>query len=58
LKNISAVLEAADTNLQNIVKANVYLDNMENFGAMNKAYLEFFPDYVPVSYPLSTVPTA
>lgn len=42
------MLEEAGTNLQNIIKANVYLKNMEDFASMNKAYLEFFPDYVPV----------
>ncbi|KAJ6078401.1 hypothetical protein N7467_008154 [Penicillium canescens] len=47
LRNISAVLEAAGISLQNVVRTNVYLTSMDDFATMNKAYLEFFPDYVP-----------
>lgn len=53
LKNIGAILEAAGSSLQNIIKANVYLANMDDFAAMNKAYLGFFPEYVPVSLTMS-----
>lgn len=49
LRNISTVLEAAGTALGNVVKANVYLDDMANFAEMNEAWFEFFTDYVPVS---------
>jgi enamine deaminase RidA (YjgF/YER057c/UK114 family) len=47
--HISGILEDAGSNLQKIIKANIYLTSMSDFGAMNKAYLEFFPDYLPVS---------
>ncbi|TVY14946.1 RutC family protein [Lachnellula arida] len=42
LKNLSAVLEAAGSSIDNAVKVNVFLTNMENFAAMNKVYDGFF----------------
>ncbi|KAK4143032.1 Endoribonuclease L-PSP/chorismate mutase-like protein [Dichotomopilus funicola] len=42
LKNLSAVLDAAGSSLQNVVKVNVFLTDMGNFAAMNQAYDEFF----------------
>ncbi|KAM3067726.1 hypothetical protein ACMFMG_011462 [Clarireedia jacksonii] len=42
IRNLSAVLTAAGSSLDNVVKVNVFLDNMENFAAMNKVYAEFF----------------
>lgn len=35
LKNLSAVLEAAGSSLQNVVRVGVFLTTMENFAAMN-----------------------
>lgn len=43
LENLSAVLAAAGSGLEHILKANVYLANMpRDFGAMNEAYIKFF----------------
>lgn len=42
LKNLSAVLEAAGTSLANVVKTTVFLRDMDDFGAMNAVYAEFF----------------
>lgn len=42
LKNLAAVLEAAGSSLEKIVKTTVYLSNMENFFEFNQAYAEFF----------------
>src|SRR5262252_915106 len=47
LKNIRAVLEAAGTTLENVVKVTVYLSDMDDFAKMNKVYLEFFPKDQP-----------
>ncbi|KEQ97657.1 hypothetical protein AUEXF2481DRAFT_63115 [Aureobasidium subglaciale EXF-2481] len=47
LKNLSAVLEAAKTSLDNVVKLNVYLSNMDDFAAMNEVYVEYFPNKKP-----------
>lgn len=52
LNNITGVLKDAGSSIENIVKVNVFLTSMTNFGAMDEAYLEFFSgDYLPVSYP-------
>ncbi|KAM0540809.1 hypothetical protein ACHAPJ_013497 [Fusarium lateritium] len=40
LKNISNILEAAGTSLANLVKVNIFITDMEDFGTMNEAYME------------------
>jgi len=47
LKNVAAVLEAAGTSLDNVVKATVFLQDMNDFAAMNKVYAEFFKPPFP-----------
>ena len=47
LKNLNAVLEAAGTNLNNIVKTTVFLADMNDFTAMNEVYAEFFSENKP-----------
>ena len=47
LKNISAVLEAAGANLENVVKTTVFLYDMNDFAAMNAVYSEFFATNPP-----------
>ena len=42
LKNLSAVLEAAGSGLQQVVKTTVYLADMQDFTAMNEVYATFF----------------
>ncbi|KAL2787433.1 Endoribonuclease L-PSP/chorismate mutase-like protein [Aspergillus keveii] len=42
LTNIRAVLEAAGSSLDNVLKMNIFLTNMDNFGIINEAYDEFF----------------
>ncbi|RBA10400.1 endoribonuclease L-PSP [Fusarium proliferatum] len=43
LKNLQAVLEAAGSSLDRVVKANVFLADMKDFGAFSTAWDEFFP---------------
>ncbi len=38
LKNISAILKEAGTELNNVIKTTVYLKDMNDFDEMNKAY--------------------
>lgn len=46
LKNLTAVLEAAGTSLPKVVKATVFLQDMNDFTRMNAVYGEFFkPPY-------------
>ena len=42
LKNLTAVLEAAGSSMDHVVKANVYLQDMNDFARMNAVYAEFF----------------
>lgn len=47
LKNLSAVLEAAGTSLNNIVKTTVFLADMNDFTAMNEVYAKYFSENKP-----------
>ncbi len=47
LKNLTAVLEAAGTNLSNVVKTTVFLADMSDFAAMNEVYAQFFGENKP-----------
>jgi 2-iminobutanoate/2-iminopropanoate deaminase len=47
LKNIKAILEAAGSDLQHIMKTTVFMTDLTEFGAMNEAYARFFPDAPP-----------
>ena len=42
LSNVKAILEAAGTDLNHVVKTTVFLKNMGDFAAMNGVYAEFF----------------
>jgi len=47
LTNISAMLEEAGSSLEKVVRMGVYLADIEDFGAMNEVYREFFPNEPP-----------
>ena len=47
LKNLTAVLEAANSNLGNVVKTTVFLADMSDFAAMNEVYGRFFNENKP-----------
>jgi len=47
LKNLAAVLEAAGSSLEQVVKTTVFLRDMVDFPAMNAVYAEFFPHEPP-----------
>ncbi|HVE57102.1 MAG TPA: RidA family protein [Pyrinomonadaceae bacterium] len=47
LKNLSAVLEAAGTSLNNVVKTTVFLADMGDFTAMNEVYAKYFSENKP-----------
>jgi 2-iminobutanoate/2-iminopropanoate deaminase len=42
--NLQAVLKAAGSGLQQVVKTNVYLKDMNDFSAMNSVYGKFFDE--------------
>jgi 2-iminobutanoate/2-iminopropanoate deaminase len=47
LKNVSAILEAAGSSMQKVVRAGVFLKNMGDFAAMNEVYGRFMPTPPP-----------
>ncbi len=47
LENLSAVLRAAGTDLDNVVKTTVFLVDMNEFAQMNEVYAEFFGENKP-----------
>ena len=47
LRNLQAVLEAAGSALDRVVKTTVFLQDMNDFTAMNKAYGRFFSGEAP-----------
>jgi len=47
LQNLEAVLEAAGSSLENVVKTTVFLRDMNDFVAMNGVYAEFFSENFP-----------
>jgi 2-iminobutanoate/2-iminopropanoate deaminase len=42
LENLKGVVEAAGSNLSHVVKATVFLKDLEDFQAMNEEYAKFF----------------
>jgi 2-iminobutanoate/2-iminopropanoate deaminase len=47
LKNLGAVLEAAGSSFDQVVKTTVFLADMGDFAAMNEVYARYFSDNKP-----------
>ncbi len=47
LKNLTAILEAAGTTTENVVKTTCFLKDMNDFVAFNEVYAEFFKGVAP-----------
>ena len=47
LRNLTAVLEAAGTGLDRVIKSTVFLADMADFAAMNEVYAKFFVNDPP-----------
>jgi 2-iminobutanoate/2-iminopropanoate deaminase len=47
LENLAAVLAAAGSSLERAIKCTVYLADMNDFGAMNGIYANYFGDRPP-----------
>ncbi|MDP4109219.1 MAG: Rid family detoxifying hydrolase [Bacillota bacterium] len=48
LKNIEAILKAAGSSIENVVKVSAYLSDMADFEQFNRVYKEFFNEPYPV----------
>ena len=44
LDNVKAILENAGSCMDNVIKTTVFLSDMNDFGAMNAVYAEFFKE--------------
>ena len=47
IRNLKAVLEAAGSSLDNVVKTTVFLKDMNDFAAMNEVYTQYFGKTAP-----------
>jgi reactive intermediate/imine deaminase len=47
LKNIKAIIESVDHVMEDVVKVNIFLTNIEDIDAVNEIYTTFFPNGVP-----------
>jgi 2-iminobutanoate/2-iminopropanoate deaminase len=47
LQNIEAILQAAGSSLGQVVRATLYLTNMDDFGAVNEVYARYFSQAFP-----------
>jgi len=47
LKNLSAVLEASGSSLQDVIKTTIFLADMDDFLTVNTIYAEYFGDHRP-----------
>lgn len=47
LENVKAILEAAGYTFKNVIKATVFIKNMEDFALMNEVYNEYLGNIKP-----------
>jgi 2-iminobutanoate/2-iminopropanoate deaminase len=47
LQNLQAIVEAAGSSMDKVVRTTVYLKDMGEFAAMNEVYAKFFPQSAP-----------
>ena len=48
LKNLSAVLEAANSSLDNVIKTTIFLQDMGTFATVNQIYASYFSSDLPL----------
>ncbi len=44
MKNLKAVLEAANMTFENVIKASIFISDMNSFGAINAVYAQYFDE--------------
>ncbi len=47
LENVKAIIEEGGSSVEKIVKVNIFLDDVNDFAAVNEVYAEFFGDHKP-----------
>ena len=58
LKNIKAILESMDVPFDDIVKVNIFLNNLSDMEVVNEVYTTFFPSGIPArtTFAVSALP--
>ena len=54
LENLKVVLESSGSSLDQAVKVNIYLANVEDYDGMNKVYRRYFPTHRPARATVGT----
>ena len=47
MKNLKAILSAADMGFHNVVKCTIFIKNMDDFAAINEVYGKYFAEAPP-----------
>lgn len=47
MKNLKAILVAAEMDFSNVVKCSIFIKNMGDFGRINEVYGQYFPENPP-----------
>mgnify|MGYP002682659794 FL=1 len=47
IRNLKAILQAAESDLKNVVKFTVFVTDLDNFGLLNQVFGEYFPESAP-----------
>lgn len=47
MENLKAILAAAGASLETVIKTTVFIKNMDDFGAVNEVYGEYFSKHRP-----------
>jgi len=47
MRNLKAILQAAGSDLKNVVKFTVFVTDLNNFGLLNQVFGEYFPESAP-----------
>ncbi len=56
MENLKAILISADMTFDNVIKSTIFILNMDDFGAINKVYGDYFKD--PIAPARETVQVA
>jgi len=47
MKNIDGLLQSQDLKRENIIKTSIFVTDLENFGLVNQAYIDYFKEPYP-----------
>ncbi len=47
LDNLQTVVQSLGSDLENVIKVNIYITDMDSFGQVNEVYAQYFKDNCP-----------